>query len=567
MRSDFISAILHKKLIGIGLILTSVVTVAQTQTPSSPNPNIDQLLAASQSKDSDTRASAITALGKMGDGAKSAVPQLIEALKDSDEWVRSAAANTLGQIGVNAKASIPQLVEVLRDPNRVASSNAAYALGQMGDTAKSAVPNLIEAFKNRENWAAARTLAKFGIEAVIPILKAAPSIDNLCQAFCDLVNTTRNGVLKSLKPDTFHATVPVSNQVTLDRLDALFVIKSTPLCPLKENKKFLNQILGQITKVASSSSSENSSQLEEFSSLKIYDAQFKMQIFKEFISHNEELGLNQTNLSELNKKLQEVSKVAAQQFGKYDGVGGSAMVTYAQACHLIHLKAGTRVSCPPSSEALTQLKKAVQRDPIRLPYQLSDESGSESTKSSAARAIPSNLAMYLIDTPARATHSQSLFLALKNYHQHIGVLVAHTIFYPESHNGDQEGIAPYYFYSTIPYAMSSLELLQNEGTLSKEQKDELSKISDQLNTLLLKLLDQDKGQMIGQSPFLTDNGIYHSSPRYVTALGGLALIPLLAKKCGDKKESLGILSGVDILGIDHYLTSDNQNSKDTAGHQ
>jgi HEAT repeat protein len=60
---------------------------------------VPALIEALSDEDSGVRASAASALGKIGEPAKEAITALIQALSDKDESVRRAAAEVLKKIG------------------------------------------------------------------------------------------------------------------------------------------------------------------------------------------------------------------------------------------------------------------------------------------------------------------------------------------------------------------------------------------------------------------------------------------------------------------------------------
>jgi PAS domain S-box-containing protein len=141
-------------------------------------PEIQNLISALCSKDSNVRRQAAEALGNIGPEAKAAVPALIESLKDGEEGVREAAAKSLGKIGPEAKAAVQALIEMLKDEDKYVLGAATEALGYIGIEAKAAVPTLIGALKDPDidfRRLAARTLGKIGPEAkaAVPALVEA----------------------------------------------------------------------------------------------------------------------------------------------------------------------------------------------------------------------------------------------------------------------------------------------------------------------------------------------------------------------------------------------------------
>jgi hypothetical protein len=105
------------------------------------------LAGALASDDADLRWAIVSALGALGEGAKSAIPHLIQCLNDGSGLVAGCAAYALAKIG---RCSLPALVEALRSNNSRTREFAADALGSMGEAAKDAVPNL-EALLNDSN--------------------------------------------------------------------------------------------------------------------------------------------------------------------------------------------------------------------------------------------------------------------------------------------------------------------------------------------------------------------------------------------------------------------------------
>jgi HEAT repeat protein len=63
--------------------------------------------------DSGVRASAATALGKVGAATNNVVPALIKALDDKDQHTRNAAVGALGTIGSDARDAVPALLRLL----------------------------------------------------------------------------------------------------------------------------------------------------------------------------------------------------------------------------------------------------------------------------------------------------------------------------------------------------------------------------------------------------------------------------------------------------------------------
>lgn len=86
---------------------------------------------------------AARALGRIGRGARNAVPELVTARSDRDAEVRLAAAVALVRIDPSrAEDVVPQLRAALRDPDWGVRSGAASALGQLGPAGAGSVADL-----------------------------------------------------------------------------------------------------------------------------------------------------------------------------------------------------------------------------------------------------------------------------------------------------------------------------------------------------------------------------------------------------------------------------------------
>jgi len=161
------------------LILILVVSIsgcAKTIEQMKDERDVEGLIEALKSTDSEKRAKAAEALGELRD--ERAIEPLIEALSDDDSTVRQKASEALAKIGTSATQS---LVEVLKSDDWRVRCRAAWAIGKIGDPR--AVPYLIEAIDDpvrdvRLNvvWA----LGEIGNDprAVDPLFKALKDEDS-----------------------------------------------------------------------------------------------------------------------------------------------------------------------------------------------------------------------------------------------------------------------------------------------------------------------------------------------------------------------------------------------------
>ena len=102
----------------------------------------------------------------------------------------------------------------------------------------------------------------------------------------------------------------------------------------------------------------------------------------------------------------------------------------------------------------------------------------------------------------------------------------------------EDALAPYYSFSTVPYATSAVQVLLQDSTLDAETKKALEAVRDDLKISLLGQLKEDG---LFETPGVSD---YETAPTYVNPLKGLALIPL-AESCKENVKSselLGVLN-------------------------
>jgi HEAT repeat protein len=117
----------------------------------------------------------------LGEDARSAVPGLIRLLRDENSDTRRSAVEALGFVGPVAGEAVPELTRSLQDPDGEIRHRAAFALGKIHQLPERTVPALVKCLKNvhasREDEATAvyaiASLRKFGAQAkeAAPVLR------------------------------------------------------------------------------------------------------------------------------------------------------------------------------------------------------------------------------------------------------------------------------------------------------------------------------------------------------------------------------------------------------------
>jgi HEAT repeat protein len=100
-----------------------------------------------QEQDTEARRVTVSALGRIGPGARKTVPALVRKLRDPRAVVRAAAAESLGRIGDSDDSVVAGLEGCLADDFLVVRKNAVLALGKMQAGARNALPR-IDLMKN-----------------------------------------------------------------------------------------------------------------------------------------------------------------------------------------------------------------------------------------------------------------------------------------------------------------------------------------------------------------------------------------------------------------------------------
>jgi HEAT repeat protein len=115
-------------------------------------------------KSAEVRASTASALGLIGEEAKSAAPALLITAKDQDQRVHNNSLWALRQVRADPGLVLPAMIAALEDPYSAARENAAIALAQYGPVASNAIPVLLRTMHS--NDVALHALQKIAPEQV-----------------------------------------------------------------------------------------------------------------------------------------------------------------------------------------------------------------------------------------------------------------------------------------------------------------------------------------------------------------------------------------------------------------
>ncbi len=259
--------------------------------------------------------------------------------------------------------------------------------------------------------------------------------------------------------------------------------------------------------------------------------------------------------------------------GKFEraqrGVDGSLFNTY--------LLSSTILALPiPADGALKKLDHliATAPSPATLPYDIESERGND--RSGAARSVVAQLAGYLKapDAQKKEAQQRKLEFVLNNYLNHVPSLQDH-VSYNAVHTGF-DGLAPYYYYPSIPYAAAALRKLEHDATdpkLKTQRQEDLQ----ELYGGLLEMLEKDrvfrslgqnntanKSEGLAEEEQPQGKRTYDSSPAYVNPLAGLAIVAMVDSCDGKKvRSSFGIMDSASEQAVPR---SQDEKVQDNATH-
>jgi HEAT repeat protein len=185
---------MKRHLVSVILCGLTLVPAARGQTGSYLGKNYFDWIPGLSKPDAAVRRSAVFALGKIGDGARRAVPQIAKLLEtDPDAGVRETAAAAIGdmlmdrlpgagrELAANELKALQRALEKDADP-RVRRS-AAYALGACGPQAAPAVDLLVRSLQHED--ASVRQNAAWALGQIGPEQAGEAAVEPLCAKLRD----------------------------------------------------------------------------------------------------------------------------------------------------------------------------------------------------------------------------------------------------------------------------------------------------------------------------------------------------------------------------------------------
>lgn len=382
---------------------------------------------------------------------------------------------------------------------------------------------------------------------------------NACETVCNLYRNSdlwHNHVNYST-PD-FHRD-PTSWDYAIQSVSLLFLEKAKPFCDAHNDSKTLDAAITLLDSLGAKVRKKSALQVHDMSAL--YGSQFHMLLLRDSLSQKTSPQPRlKESLTELeNFHFKEIVKSRGRDAEKplSEGASNSFFSTYAASTSILTMN-------DRSQELLRLLEeKLIPQKPLQLHYMFSVKSEA-SLRSSAARAVPFHLALYLkaTDPQMKEVYRKNLQLAVENFVFQMSSLTGH-LSRNMQHIGN-DGLAPYYFYPAVPYVAASIKLLRMRE--KKGAGDPLPQdIEKELSSGILSLMGKD-GLFLPQGEVLNkiiieddfdDSTVanlaapkganrlttYRNSPSYANPLAGLALLPLL-DHCPSMEKlpvSLGIL--------------------------
>ncbi|MBI3017852.1 MAG: HEAT repeat domain-containing protein [Deltaproteobacteria bacterium] len=477
-------------------------------------------------QDSNTQLSIVNALIGFSKGDASVTMRLLDLLENEAIFYDSKLKilQSMGKSSQINNQVLEKLAAQLKSKDRMMRQSAAVALEEIR-------PNLSPEYRVTLEQILKQTLYK-------------DNLPDLCQTLCRMANSPSIWASDAyLHPDhAFREQDPWG--YALQTLGALFVTKAASFCPQAQST-----VDGIIYSLSAESPNAQGlpaecdpmtfpfADIQKFansmlktpgmaqSAPQVYGNQFLLLLISEILrNHHKKLTDAQRMkfmdlYEEARRHLKAQLSHAPQTYTNQHE--GSLFNIYAIATSILP----DSISLGPIGQGY--LIKAIDpKNPLHIGYDPSRTP--ESERASAARAVPTYLALYRsterADREQKETYRTHLMSSLNNYVYYLPSLMSHlrrgSVISPMSaagyspHSGE-DSIAPYYLYSSIPYATAAVQSLLQEKR-SPEEKEKLLELKRDLRTAILSLVNEN-------GLFYTPE--YSSSPGYVDPLFGLALIP------------------------------------------
>jgi HEAT repeat protein len=156
---------------------------------------VDPLMKLATQRNGSSRASAVRALGPVGEvvATDQILPLLLQSSTDASEDVREAAAYTLGGFAYDTRKTVPALVGCLQDPRPRVQIASARQLGGMGKPAFRATKTMILLFLDSNQD------ATFRMTLCSSLQKLAPEDPPVKQAFQQIASTKSDPISAAVR--------------------------------------------------------------------------------------------------------------------------------------------------------------------------------------------------------------------------------------------------------------------------------------------------------------------------------------------------------------------------------
>ncbi len=331
---------------------------------------------------------------------------------------------------------------------------------------------------------------------------------------------------------------------SLKSLGALFLLKGAPYCGKKIDIKDVHSYMasplyGEKKEEEAPCPPSNPFQsLNDFlspflewsrpeGSYSVYGKLFSLLLIQELLSKTGD----ETQRKELEEKISKIKKSLEKDIEIADQLRPPEISGSLFASHLLT----TVQLAAPTSKGINFVRKIINpKNPLSLAYSLEKEMerNYRDPKGSVGSVIQAHLVLYKYkEEPKNPLHRENLKKALDLYRDKFPFLMM-QLKRTGAHVGPYD-LAPYYLYTSIPYATAAINLLLRDAR--PEEEEGLFSIKEELKEMFLSLVQEDG--LFQADPF---------APGYYNPMGGLALLPLAEKECQPEAEkakpSLGILS-------------------------